>query len=430
MTYVVRVDLDDVEPPIWRELRLASDLTLARLHEILQVTMGWTDSHLHHVTMGAAAPGTVQPFVTPYDEEEGAEGIPEADVRLDQVLASVGDALSYEYDFGDNWQHTVRLESVEPRAAEDPQAVCVAGARACPPEDVGGIGGYGEMLEALAGADPGNEWLADLLAWLPDGYDPAEFSVDRVNAALAKGVVPDLNQWHPALADLLYRAGGSGLSPVGELIKEATRGPVELTAEQVTAAVHPYAHLLRTVGDGLKLTAAGYLPPRIVAALVIELGLDRLWMRKGNREDSTFPVLALRESATSLGLLRKSRGTLLVTKVGQQLVDDPRELLRHIASRLPLGRPAERDAGLLALLITAAGLDEYRAGDQLAPLLEYLGWSVAQGDMRYAAIAAAGPTMHVLDSLTGWMGGDRALKADVAKGVLSVAVVPGSRSTR
>lgn len=100
---------------------------------------------------------------------------------------------------------------------------------------------------------------------------------------------------------------------------------------------------------------AGYLPPRIVAALVTELGLDGLWMRKGNREDTTFPVLALRESARPLGLLRMSRGTLLVTKVGQQLVDDPRGLLRHIASRLPLGRPAERDAGILALLIIAAG---------------------------------------------------------------------------
>lgn len=171
-TFVIRVDLDGAGPAIWRRLRLASDLTLAQLHEVLQVAMGWTDSHLHQVAMGAeVTERRTRPFLTRFAEAEGEEGIPEADVRLDQVLGSVGDVLSYEYDFGDGWQHTLRLEALE--------------------------------------------------------------------------------AWHPAIGDLLHRAGGSGPSPMGELIKRATSHPVGLSDDEVAAAVDPYAHLLRTIGDGV-----------------------------------------------------------------------------------------------------------------------------------------------------------------------------------
>lgn len=419
-TYVVRVALHGAEPPIWRKVRLTSDLTLAQLHEVMQLVMGWTDSHLHHFTMAAVTDGRVQPFLTPFDEEDELfeDGIMEADVRLDEVLATAGDELAYDYDFGDNWQHTLLLESVEPRGTDEPVAMCVAGQRACPPEDVGGLSGYDEVLAGLAGDDGGDpEWMAVQLAWLPEGFDPAEFSVDRVNRALAAGVIPDLRQWHPALFELLDKAGGSGLSPVGELIKRATREPLGLSDEQVAAAVHPYVYLLHTVGSGLKLTAAGYLPPSVVKAIFTEMALERRWVGTGTREDSTLPVLALRESATSLGLLRKSRGMLLATKAGKHLADDPRGLLRHIASRLPLGKPEERDAGLLALLTCAAGDDWYDSAEHGAALLEDLGWGVRGGTMLQAAYVWARPTLSVLDSLTGWRK-DPAVIVPVAREIL------------
>ena len=415
--FVVRIDLEDAEPPIWRRLRLASDLTLAQLHEILQIAMGWTDSHLHSFAVEAPArEGRVRPFLTPFDQAEGEEGIQEADVRLDQVLATVGDGLTYVYDFGDHWDHTLRLEAVEERGHDQPVAVCVGGERACPPEDVGGIGGYDRVLEGLAGGGADDEWLAEVLAWLPEGFDPAQFSVDMVNEALAVGPLPALTAWHPAIADLLYRAGGSGLSPVGGLIGLATRDRAGLTDEQVAAAVHPYAHLLRTVGEGVKLTDAGYLPPRIVKAVLVGLTLG-IRRGPGHRETQTLPVIALRESAVALGLLRKSRGTLLVTKVGRQLVEDPQGLWRYIASRVPLGRPYERDAGLIALLVAASGNDWYGSGRLGAALLDSLGWELAGGDLRGAAMEWAGPTMDVLESLAGWSR-DPAHKAAVAAELL------------
>lgn len=417
VTFVVRIDLDDADPPIWRSLRLASDLTVAQLHEILQVAMGWTDSHLHSFAMEApATEARVRPFLTPFDQTEGEEGILEADVRLDQVFATVGDGLTYVYDFGDYWEHTLRLEAVEARDPDEPVAACVAGERACPPEDVGGIGGYDRVLEGLAGGGADDEWLAEVLAWLPEGFDPAQFSVDMVNEALAVGPLPALTAWHPAIGDLLHRAGGSGLSPVGELIRLATRDRAGLTDEQVAAAVHPYVHLLRTVGEGVKLTPAGYLPPQIVKAVLVgmTLGIRR---GPGHRETQSLPVIALRESAVALGLLRKSRGTLLVTKVGRQLLDDPPGLWRHIGSRVPLGRPEECDAGLVALLVAASGNDWYGSGRLGAALLESLGWEVAGGDLRGAAMDWASPTMDVLESLAGWSR-DAAHKAAVAAELL------------
>lgn len=173
--YVVRVDLDDARPPIWRRLRLASDMNLAHLHDILQVVMGWTNSHLHQFKMG---PDTkdfrMTPFLTDYDVEEGeTAGLHERDVRLDQVLAKPGQRLFYEYDFGDSWEHTIKLEKIEPWSENDPEATCVTGRRACPPEDVGGLPGYEEALATLrgeSGSDP--EWTRELLGWLPPTTTP------------------------------------------------------------------------------------------------------------------------------------------------------------------------------------------------------------------------------------------------------------------
>ena len=141
--YVVRVDLDHSKPVIWRRLRLASDLTLPQVHDLLQVAMGWTDSHLHHFVMGPKTKDlTAEPFLNPFNVDEGEEGIPESEVRLDEVLSVRGDRLFYEYDFGDAWHHTIKVESVEPWPEGEPLCVCLAGRRACPPEDVGGVDGY------------------------------------------------------------------------------------------------------------------------------------------------------------------------------------------------------------------------------------------------------------------------------------------------
>jgi hypothetical protein len=110
VTYRVRIDLDGTRPPLWRRLELASDLFLDQVHEIIQVAFGWTDSHLHQFGSGPGHYGPeTEHYVGPFQVEDGETGIPEEDVRLDEVLADVGDKLFYDYDFGDDWGHTIKL---------------------------------------------------------------------------------------------------------------------------------------------------------------------------------------------------------------------------------------------------------------------------------------------------------------------------------
>jgi hypothetical protein len=157
---------------------------------------------------------------------------------------------------------------------------------------------------------------------------------------------------HAALVDRLGRARWM---PLPRLLAEADidGGP---PPEPDQAVVEPYRWLLVRVGDGLRLTQAGRLPPAVVEETMRALGWDTDWIGKMNREDQTYPVQELRELARRLGLLRKHRGTLLPTAVGRRLAEDPAELWWHLADRLPPARTeVERLAGALFLLAVAAG---------------------------------------------------------------------------
>jgi hypothetical protein len=146
------------------------------------------------------------------------------------------------------------------------------------------------------------------------------------------------------------------------------------------AVVAPYQWLLSRIGNGVRLTQAGYLPPTLVTEGMATLGWQDDWIGKHNREDLTVPILELRESAQRLGLLRKNRGQLLTTKVGRSLVDDPNLLWWHLASRLPDGRSKpERQAGVLYMLTAAAQrpLDDML----LAGGMTILGWAAGSAGM-------------------------------------------------
>src|SRR5699024_14999 len=115
-------------------------------------------------------------FITEFDEDEGDDGTREDDVGLDQVLREPKDRLTYSYDFGDGWEHRVTLESVAPLTEEKREPVCLKGAKACPPEDVGGIHGHHELAEWLRAGAPADQVpdgfsdAAHAHDWVPDGY--------------------------------------------------------------------------------------------------------------------------------------------------------------------------------------------------------------------------------------------------------------------
>ena len=177
--YQLKVTLMETDPPIWRRLRVPGDTTLARLDRIIQTAMGWTNSHLHTFTAGGLL------YADPSSEWE----IPVKDerrVRLDRIASEEGEAFVYEYDLGDSWRHQVLVEEVRVRSGSADGPVCLSGARACPPEDCGGVQGYYQTLEILR--DPRHEEYQDSKTWIESmtggPFDPDVFDVEAVNSAL------------------------------------------------------------------------------------------------------------------------------------------------------------------------------------------------------------------------------------------------------
>lgn len=173
----LRIELRGVKPPVWRRLQVPETVTLGRLHDILQCALGWTDSHLHEWQVGPRRYGLPDP-----DWPEAEPVADERRVRLQALLAARVRRFSYVYDFGDHWEHVIRVEDRLAPDPAQPPLVCLGGANACPPEDVGGVWGYANFLKILA--DPGHEEHADLVDWAGGAFDPTVFNLTATNELL------------------------------------------------------------------------------------------------------------------------------------------------------------------------------------------------------------------------------------------------------
>ncbi|MGA9077158.1 MAG: plasmid pRiA4b ORF-3 family protein, partial [Acidimicrobiales bacterium] len=172
----MRIALLDHEPEIWRRLLVPGSVRLDKLHLIFQTAMGWTNSHLHQFRMSNALYGM---HVEEWDDDE----LHEIEYTLAEVVRPGGEFL-YDYDFGDSWKHQVVVEHASRTRPVLKFAVCTEGARACPPEDVGGTGGYAQLLEALR--DPRHEEHEEYRTWVGEDFDPGLFDLAQVNAALQR----------------------------------------------------------------------------------------------------------------------------------------------------------------------------------------------------------------------------------------------------
>jgi Plasmid pRiA4b ORF-3-like protein len=175
VTYQLKITLKDARPPIWRRVQVASDITLGKLHQIIQVAMGWTNSHLHAFLIKGVEYGQPMPE---YDFDVKNE----QRVKLSQIVTGEKCKFLYTYDMGDNWEHEILVEKVLPAEAKMRHAVCLTGKRACPPEDCGGVWGYAEFLTAIGQPDhPEHE---SMLEWVDEEFDPEYFDLDEVNHLL------------------------------------------------------------------------------------------------------------------------------------------------------------------------------------------------------------------------------------------------------
>jgi hypothetical protein len=189
--YTLRVELLEIEPPIWRRIEVPASSTLAELHDVIQLAMGWEDSHMHLFEIGAVRYGHGD---NEWDEDE----LDGANYLLGDLDLREGDRFRYIYDFGDDWVHVVTVEHISRDVPESDVPRLIGGARACPPEDCGGPSGYDELLEALANVE--HEEHRALKRWLGRPWHAEAFDVARQDLLLRRQRSPD-------------RAGGRDLTP-------------------------------------------------------------------------------------------------------------------------------------------------------------------------------------------------------------------------
>ena len=172
----LKVTLTDTDPQIWRRVLIPSSITFFDLHHILQISMGWKNSHLFEFRVGDYAIGFI--------DDSAPENLADAsEVTLDTLLTKVGMKFLYTYDYGDNWQHTIEVEKMLNSEDGHEYPVCIEGELNCPPEDCGGMHGYRNMLETLK--DKNHPEYLEMREWA-GRYNPKKFNTGKINKELPK----------------------------------------------------------------------------------------------------------------------------------------------------------------------------------------------------------------------------------------------------
>ncbi len=183
-----KVTLEDIAPPIWRQLLLPPTLNLAELHHVIQAAFGWLDCHLHQFVVGGLRYGAPELL----EQDMAREGDPQV---FEATLVTLRDfewpytepiRFLYVYDFGDDWRHRVELKDRVPPDPALKYPACVNGARARPPEDVGGVSGYADFLEAWG--DPDHEDHRHMRQWAGRSFHPHRFDLAKTAKALRSAV--------------------------------------------------------------------------------------------------------------------------------------------------------------------------------------------------------------------------------------------------
>lgn len=310
-TLRLQVTMREVVPTVVRVLDVPATLTVAELHDVLQAALGWTDSHLHQFIAGDRVVGVP-------DEDYAPETVDETTVKLRDLPVT----FTYEYDFGDSWDHEVLV-----LGPGDAEPGLRSGHGACPPEDCGGAGGYAELQAVLA--DPADPEHQHMLDWSGGGLRPFDF--DRAAAR-----VRDTFGAVPGSVRLLLDLVGSG------------------------------------PGGGTRLTPGGRLPRSVVRAMQ---DARPEWKRFGGLasvEDDLFPLVVLHDLLRVAGLLRLSRGVLTPTRAA----GDDVEIVRRLRTQFDAGDFHTRltEVAVAWLATTEGPLPRAKLAEQVFPELGH-GWA-------------------------------------------------------
>lgn len=179
--FQIQIALKEIKPKIWRRILVPSDLLLSDFHMVIQITMGWTNSHLHQFIKNRTYYTVRMQDDFLWDEMDNVDY---KKMKISDLLKKEKEKIVYVYDFGDNWEHDIILEKILPIDNNIKYPICLTGKRNCPPEDCGGVWGYSDMLEVLK--DPKHEEYENYIAWLGGKFDPEFFDKNKINKLLGQ----------------------------------------------------------------------------------------------------------------------------------------------------------------------------------------------------------------------------------------------------
>jgi hypothetical protein len=184
--YVFTITLSGTTPPVWRRIRVG-DCTLDKLHEHIQTSMGWTNSHLHHFQLGEQFYGDPQLMMENMEDLNYEDS---TKTLLSEIIPKDAEVFRfvYEYDFGDSWDHEIVCEKRLSGGDAHEHPICLDGGRACPPEDCGGVWGYAEFLAAIS--NTAHSEHERMLEWIGGEFDPERFSAATATNRMKRGL-PD-----------------------------------------------------------------------------------------------------------------------------------------------------------------------------------------------------------------------------------------------
>ncbi len=175
--YQFKITLENIQPEIWRRIQVPETYSFWDLHVAIQDSMGWLDYHLHQFIIRDSLTGSQHEIGIP-DGEYAQSVFPGWKRLIKNYFTPENPQATYLYDFGDGWELMIALEEIKPQDINQQYPICLAGARACPPEDCGGIGGYEELLKILQ--NPRHKEYKETLQWVGGKFDPDYFDPQSV----------------------------------------------------------------------------------------------------------------------------------------------------------------------------------------------------------------------------------------------------------